>query len=101
MCNTTSSNGRVSLLILSQVQCEFCSKFFVNKSVLKKHINAIHKNIYFFKCSYPNCTRTFRTGYRLYVHELFHVSSYSNSNRVVLSPSHVNSVEKDLLRKER
>lgn len=44
----------------------------MNKSVLKKHINAIHKNLFFYKCSFEGCDRTFRTGYRLYVHELYH-----------------------------
>ena len=57
---------------IQRVQCEFCEKQFVNKAVLKKHINAIHRNIYLFKCPHSNCERTFRTGYRLYVHELFH-----------------------------
>ena len=44
----------------------------MNNSVLKKHIIAIHKNAFFFTCKHPGCERTFRTGYRLYVHELYH-----------------------------
>ena len=49
-----------------------CSKTFVNNTVLQKHIKAIHENISPFVCSYPNCDKKFRTGYRLYVHELAH-----------------------------
>ena len=42
------------------------------KTVLKKHINGVHKNIAQFKCKYPECEKSFTTGYRLYVHELSH-----------------------------
>ena len=68
MCKTSTTTSSTN----QRVQCDQCDKQFVNKAVLKKHINAIHKNIYLFKCPHQNCQRTFRTGYRLYVHELFH-----------------------------
>jgi KRAB domain-containing zinc finger protein len=55
-----------------KVYCEICKKSFVNPNVLLKHVNAIHKNISPFKCQYPNCEKSFRTGYRLYIHELIH-----------------------------
>ena len=29
-------------------------------------------NIANFKCGYPGCKKVFRTGYRLYVHDLTH-----------------------------
>ena len=64
--------SKTSTITIQRVQCELCEKQFVNKTVLKKHINAIHNNIFLFKCPHQNCEITFRTGYRLYVHELFH-----------------------------
>lgn len=39
---------------------------------MKKHIDAVHKNIAKYICQYPNCNKRFRTGYRLYVHDLSH-----------------------------
>ena len=72
-------NGE-SLLSLSGVnkiynkkpKCTICGKSFVNTTILNKHINAIHKNISQYQCLYPECGKSFRTGYRLYVHELSH-----------------------------
>ena len=48
------------------------NKTFVNDTVLQKHIRAIHENFWPFICSFLNCNKKFRTGYRLYVHELSH-----------------------------
>ena len=78
--NYKLNNFEESLLSLSRVnkiynkkpKCTICGKSFVNTIVLNKHINAIHKNISPYQCLYPECGKSFRTGYRLYVHELSH-----------------------------
>ena len=44
----------------------------MNLNVLLKHVNEIHIIISIFKCQYINCEKSFRTGYRLYIHELIH-----------------------------
>ena len=61
------------------------------KTVLKKHINGVHKNIAQFKCKYPECEKSFTTGYRLYVHELSHKG---------IKPFKLIFVIKNLLKKE-
>ena len=70
--------------------------------MLKKHINAIHNNVFNFKCKLEGCDKAFRTGYRLYVHELAHVNriitfQYRKESNLI----YVHTVNEALLRKER
>ena len=53
--------------------CDTCKRCFSTKGVLQSHINAIHKNLFPFKCSFNKCGKGFRTLYRLHVHLLTHV----------------------------
>lgn len=54
-------------------ECNICQKTFSTQGNLKNHIEGIHFKKRPFKCSYPNCDKSYLNHTRLMVHERTHV----------------------------
>ena len=59
----------------SIIQCKLCLKNFSTNGNLKNHILTIHENKRPFKCSFPNCDKSYSNKSRLEVHERTHSGS--------------------------
>jgi uncharacterized Zn-finger protein len=67
------SSVTTSTLIQPQnLQCKICLKIFSTNGNLKNHITTIHQNLRPFKCTFPNCNKSYSNKSRLLVHERTH-----------------------------